>query len=76
MKPGIRILEDIVGSGDEVKTGDRIEIQYDLYLNHGDLIQSGVQYQAVLGDRNTIAGLNYGIEGMRFGGRRKFKAGP
>jgi FKBP-type peptidyl-prolyl cis-trans isomerase len=76
MRPGIKVLEETTGTGDVVQRGDISEIEYDLYLNRGDLIQSKFRCQMMLGDRNTIAGLNYGIEGLRVGGRRKFKASP
>ena len=75
-KPGIRIIEDRPGTGQPVEKGDRVEINYDLTLHRGDLIQSCQCFDMVLGDRNMIAGLNYGITGMRQGGRRRFKASP
>ncbi|MCH8978367.1 MAG: FKBP-type peptidyl-prolyl cis-trans isomerase [Armatimonadetes bacterium] len=75
MKPGIKILDEDIGTGEAVQVGDIIEIEYDLYLNRGDIVQSNFRCKMTLGDRSFIAGLNYGIEGMRVGGRRRFKAG-
>lgn len=75
-KPGIRIIDDQPGTGQPAEKGDTIEVIYELALNRGELVQSRQRYEMVLGDRNVIAGLNYGIEGMRQGGRRKFKASP
>ena len=74
-KPGIKIIEDIIGEGQSVKLGDTIQIEYDLSLNRGEKIKSDT-FCMVLGDRNIIAGLNYGIEGMKAGGIRTFKASP
>ena len=48
-------------------------IRYDLSLNRGDLIQSVDRYSFVLGKREVIAGLEYGVEGMRMGGHRQFR---
>lgn len=76
MRSGIKLLEEVTGDGDSVTKGDFVEIEYDLYLNRGDLIESKVRHWMRLGDREVIAGLNYGIEGMRVGGRRKFSASP
>jgi FK506-binding nuclear protein len=76
MRPDIKMPDETPGTGEVVQKGDDIEIEYDLYLNRGDLIQSKFRCRFTLGDRHTIAGLNYGIEGMRVGGRRRFKAGP
>jgi FKBP-type peptidyl-prolyl cis-trans isomerase len=76
MKSGIRIIEDQPGTGPSVVKGDRIRIVYDLFLNRGDPVQSNFETEMVLGDRSVIAGLNYGIEGMRQGGRRRFRASP
>lgn len=73
MKPGIRILDDQPGDGAPVQQGERIRIRCGLSLNRGDHIQS-FQEEIVLGNRHLIAGLHYGIEGMRIGGRRRFKA--
>ena len=75
MKPGIKIIEDTIGDGATVKSGDSIKIKYDIFLNKGEKIKSDV-CNMVLSDRNMIAGLNYGIEGMNVGVIRKFKASP
>ena len=75
-KPGIRVIEDQPGTGPPAERGDTIEVTYGLTLNRGDVVQPGQRLAMVLGDRSVIAGLNYGIEGMRQGGRRKFRAGP
>lgn len=76
MRSGIKLLEDVVGDGETVGQEDVVEIEYDLYLNRGELIQSKIRCRIGLSDRESIAGLRYGIEGMRVGGRRKFRAGP
>jgi FKBP-type peptidyl-prolyl cis-trans isomerase len=53
-----------------------ITIRYDLYLRRGDCLARGVECTVDLSKRETIAGLRYGVEGMRVGGRRKIRVGP
>jgi FKBP-type peptidyl-prolyl cis-trans isomerase len=76
MKKGIKIISDIKGNGRIPQKGEEVIIEYDLYLNKGNLIQKNQKIQFTLGDRNNIAGLNYGLENMKAGGDRKFKASP
>ena len=38
--------------------------------------QTNVVAKFVVGERNTIAGLPWGVEGMRVGGRRRLRVGP
>ena len=69
--------EDLqVGDGLLAERGCDVEIRYDLLLNRGEQVQ---QHQALsfrLGERRVIAGLEYGIEGMRQGGLRRVRVGP
>ena len=75
-KSGIKILEEIRGSGREIQKGDRINLLYDVALNQGDVLFHDQKASWTVGDRNFVAGFRYGLEGMRFGGIRKFKASP
>lgn len=75
-KPGITILDDSPGKGPYLKKGDRVRVVYDIQLNRGDYVAKDDEGIWVLGDRNIIAGIRYGIEGMRAGGTRRFKASP
>jgi FKBP-type peptidyl-prolyl cis-trans isomerase len=68
-KPGIKIVSETVGAGPVLKTGDRVRLIYDISLNRGDFL---VKDQ----DRNFIAGFRYGLEGIRAGGTRRFRASP
>ena len=76
MRAGIKIDTESVGEGDLAKAGDRITIRLQVRLNRGDLVQDLSEYSFVLGKREVIAALDYGVEGMRVGGHRKFHAGP
>jgi FKBP-type peptidyl-prolyl cis-trans isomerase len=75
-KSGIKIIADAPGTGAEIKKGDRIRVKYDLQLNRGEYLAKDQETTFTVGDRETVAGFRYGLEGMRGGGRRKFRAGP
>lgn len=73
---GVEFEELEVGGGLEVSRGCHVTIRYDLFLNRGDLVQEGAESSFCIGDRSTIAGLEYGVEGMRQGGLRRIRFGP
>ena len=75
-RKGITVEADQQGAGAEVRTGDMVTIRYSLALNRGDVIDSQKVASFALGKREMIAGLEYGVEGMRVGGRRRFRASP
>jgi FKBP-type peptidyl-prolyl cis-trans isomerase len=75
-KPGIKIIEETAGPGAIVDKSDRVRILYDMQLSQGDFLIRDQWDTIALDDREIIAGLRYGIEGMREGGTRKFKASP
>ena len=56
--------------------GVRVTVRYTGYLNRGDVFQADVVATFVVCERNTIAGLSYGVAGMRVGGRRRLHVGP
>jgi FKBP-type peptidyl-prolyl cis-trans isomerase len=64
------------GLGALAERGCVVEIRYDLFLNRGDKIQENHTTSFRIGDRNVVAGLEYGIEGMRQGGERRVRVGP
>ena len=69
--------EDLeLGSGAEAGRGCTVDVEYSLFLNRGDLIQENKQYSFRIGERRVIAGLEYGVEGMRVGGKRRIRVGP
>ncbi|MGB7328339.1 MAG: FKBP-type peptidyl-prolyl cis-trans isomerase, partial [Rubripirellula sp.] len=76
MRAGIKIDAETLGEGDLAEKGDRVTIRLQVFLNRGELVQDLSAYSFVLGKREVIAGLEYGIEGMCVGGHRKFHAGP
>lgn len=76
MRSGIKIESETEGVGDIAARGDRVTVSYTLSLNQGDVIQSMASCSFTLGKREVIAGLEYGIDGMRVGGQRRLRASP
>jgi FK506-binding nuclear protein len=75
-RSGIRIVSETLGSGPELKKGARVRLRYDIQLNRGDLLVKDQEAVWTVGDRNFVAGFRYGLEGMRAGGTRRFRASP
>lgn len=75
-KAGIRILDECVGDGPALDKGLRVTVRYDIHLNRGDCVVSNAESTVVIGDHGYIEGLRYGLEGMRVGGSRRFRASP
>lgn len=76
MKSGIKLLSETPGSGPVVGPKDRILVVHSCYLSKGDVVYENRKEKLDLTDRESIAGFRYGLEGMRVGGQRKFKASP
>jgi FKBP-type peptidyl-prolyl cis-trans isomerase FkpA len=74
--PGVKILEEIEGGGQEIKKGDSVRIKLNGWLNKGDQIQKDYLNEIILGSRNLIPGIEYAIEGMRKNGMRKVQISP
>jgi FKBP-type peptidyl-prolyl cis-trans isomerase len=69
--------EDLeVGDGPTADRGCTVEVEYSLFLNRGDCVQENKKYSFRIGERRVIAGLEYGVEGMRAGGKRRIRVGP
>ncbi len=79
MTSGVKVKDIVVGDGRMAKRGDLVVIHYRLTLSHGDEIQNthgGSPMSICLGRRDVIAGLEYGLAGMRVGGRRTIRVSP
>lgn len=76
LRGGLNVDEETVGTGALANRGDTVTIQLEIRLNRGELVDAFDEYSFVLGKRQVIAAIHYGVEGMRVGGRRSFKAGP
>ena len=75
-KPGIKLISETEGYGTKASKGDSVQIILNGWLNKGGIIQNNLTYEVVLGARNVIPGIEYSIEGMKAGGKRKVKLSP
>ena len=73
---GLVIEEAKLGAGVAAHRGDRVTGRYSGFLNRGDAFQTDVITSFTLGERNVIAGVEHGLEGMRVGGIRKLRVSP
>lgn len=69
------VIEDIkIGTGDEVKAGDTVEVHYVGKLQSGEEFDSskkrGVPFEFTVGEGRVIAGWEQGLVGMKVGGER------
>lgn len=76
MPKGIKVDEIEVGTGPIAGRGNIVIVGVEMFLNRGEAVWGDPHYEIDLGRRDVIAGLRYGIEGMREGGRRKFRVSP
>ncbi len=76
MPKGVKIEEITVGTGSVALRNTAIRIRYNGYLKNGVLFQKDFEDTITLSRRDVIAGLRYGIEGMREGGCRKMCISP
>lgn len=75
MPKGAKVQELLVGSGEVANRDTIATVRYEGTLRRGEVFGGGTE-QIDLGRRETIAGLRYGIEGMRVGGRRRITVSP
>ncbi|KGF72299.1 hypothetical protein DO97_10860 [Neosynechococcus sphagnicola sy1] len=73
---GVKFEDLAVGEGAEASRGTDVEVVYTLVLNRGDIVEADQPYAFRIAGRSVIAGLKYGVEGMRAGGERRIRVGP
>jgi hypothetical protein len=80
MKPGIKILKETEGTGAEAARGKTLIINMRMFLPNGselaEVNRYGQRRRINLARRDEIAGVRYGLEGMRVGGHRLFSIRP
>lgn len=71
---GLRIKDEIIGTGKEVKSGDTVTVNYLGTLANGTKFDSsydrGQPFETQIGVGRVIKGWDEGIVGMRVGGKR------
>jgi FKBP-type peptidyl-prolyl cis-trans isomerase FkpA len=69
--------EDLkLGKGCVAGRGSAVSVRYDLFLNRGDKVQENQMCSFRIGERAVVPGLEYGVEGMQAGGKRRLRMGP
>lgn len=72
---GLKIKDEVIGSGTEVKAGDTVTVNYLGTLENGTKFDSSYDRNAPfttqIGVGSVIKGWDEGIVGMRVGGKRK-----
>lgn len=80
MPKGIKITDLIVGTGDEATKESVVAVDVRMFLRRGDEVSPspwlGTTMVIDLKRRDCIAGLRYGIPGMRVGGKREIVISP
>lgn len=80
MRSGVKAKDTVIGTGEEAVRGKTVAVNVRMFLNHGTeltgLLTGGPRTVIDLKRRECIAGLRYGIEGMRVGGTRELKISP
>jgi hypothetical protein len=79
MRSGVKVKEIVEGTGDVAARDKTVVVNVRMFLNRGNEIPNGGAGPRLvidLGQRECIAGLRYGIEGMRVGGQRYVTISP
>lgn len=96
LKNGIKLLEEIEGSGSAARKGDRVVYSIKILLNQGDEVRLDeaigkdlpglmieendgricIVHSLILGKRQSIAGVENSLMGMKAGGFRKVRVSP
>src|ERR1700746_2744915 len=67
-------VDEVVGTGAEAKTGDKVKVHYTGTLMNGKQFDSSVgkdPFEFTLGTGGVIKGWDEGVPGMHVGGKRK-----
>lgn len=67
-------VDEVVGTGPEAKTGDKVKVHYTGTLMNGKQFDSSVgksPFEFELGKGSVIKGWDEGVPGMKVGGKRK-----
>jgi FKBP-type peptidyl-prolyl cis-trans isomerase len=77
---GLQILDEVVGTGAEAKTGDTVSVHYTGTLTDGTKFDSsldrGTPLDFTIGAGNVIKGWDEGVVGMKVGGKRRLTIPP
>jgi FKBP-type peptidyl-prolyl cis-trans isomerase len=72
----VRKKDLIPGTGAQASRGDTVCVDIEAFLPKGDCVLSERRFEFKLGARRAVAGLEYGVPGMRVGGTREIRVPP
>ena len=77
---GLQFTDEIVGQGEQAKSGQTVSVHYTGWLTDGKKFDSskdrGQPFKFKLGAGNVIRGWDEGVAGMKVGGKRKLVIPP
>jgi FKBP-type peptidyl-prolyl cis-trans isomerase len=77
---GLKVVDEVVGTGAVAKTGDHVTVNYTGWLTNGTKFDSSLDrnqpYEFDLGAGSVIKGWDEGVVGMKVGGTRKLTISP
>jgi FKBP-type peptidyl-prolyl cis-trans isomerase FkpA len=77
---GLQVIDEVVGTGQQAKSGDTVSVNYTGWLANGTKFDSSYDrnqaFDFVLGAGNVIKGWDEGVAGMKVGGKRKLIIPP
>lgn len=77
---GLEYEDELVGTGDSPKTGQKVTVHYTGWLTNGKKFDSssdrGQPFSFTIGRGQVIAGWDEGVAGMKVGGKRKLTIPP
>jgi FKBP-type peptidyl-prolyl cis-trans isomerase len=73
---GVDIESEEAGTGAVAARGKTVVVRLRGTLHRGDVFMDTQRHTFRIGARVAIAGLEYGVEGMRVGGKRRIRVPP
>ena len=77
---GLKIEDEVVGTGTEARAGHQVSVHYTGWLKDGTKFDSshdrGRPFTFPLGRGRVIKGWDLGVAGMRVGGKRRLTISP
>ncbi len=74
-RSGLKYIDEVVGEGAEVKSGDTVSVHYTGWLKDGTKFDSSRDrnqpFPVPVGKGQVIKGWDEGLQGMKAGGKRK-----